>query len=209
MERVIIMSLTDIIGSHMKKPRGKFGKFLCLFMSLSNKKMYKETVEAINANESSNILEIGYGSGKTISLLYKKTGANIYGIDISDDMKTSAIKNNQEAQKNGKLHLEIGDCCILKYNSEMFDEVIAINSIYFWDDTLKGLEEIHRVLKKNGCFFNVIYDKKILESLPYTKNNFKLFEISEYEELGKKAGFSDIQIKDIDNKRAYMIKYIK
>ncbi|MBP3916587.1 MAG: methyltransferase domain-containing protein [Clostridium sp.] len=50
------------------------------------------------------------------------------------------------------LCLSIGYCCNLLYDDDFFDVVTTINTIYFWNDTKKGLEEIYRVLKGDGVF---------------------------------------------------------
>ncbi|WP_363253908.1 methyltransferase domain-containing protein [Clostridium sp.] len=46
----------------------------------------------------------------------------------------------------------MGYCCNLLYDDDFFDVVTTINTIYFWNDTKKGLEEIYRVLKGDGVF---------------------------------------------------------
>ena len=36
-----------------------------------------------------------------------------------------------EAAKQGKLHLQLGDCCALSYNDDTFTTISSINTIYF------------------------------------------------------------------------------
>ena len=91
----------------------------------------------------------------------------------------------------------------------MFDAITTINTIYFWDDTLKGLEEIYRTLKIGGIFYNAVYSKEFLKKLSYTKKGFKFFEKEDYITLGKKAGFSDVFIKEIIKRKSYIISYVK
>lgn len=178
-------------------------------MDTINKAMYKSIVVDIDLNENSKILDIGYGNGYLIQKLYKKCNANIYGIDISEDMKNIAERRNNKAVSNGKLQLFVGDCCNLDFEDEIFDAVTSVNTIYFWNDTLKGLSEIKRTLKPGGVFYNVVYSKEWLKKLSYTKKGFKFFEKEDYISLGKQAGFSDISIKEIAYGKSYMIKYIK
>lgn len=89
-------------------------------------------------------------------MIYRKTRANLYGIDIPDDAKGMAVKRNKEAAKAGKLHLTIGDCCDLPYNNDSFSAITSINTIYFWADTLKGLSKIYRTLKNGSSFYNIL-----------------------------------------------------
>lgn len=91
----------------------------------------------------------------------------------------------------------------------MFDAITTVNTIYFWNDTTKGLEEIYRTLKKDGTFNNAVYSRAFLKKLSYTKKGFKFFEKEDYISLGKKAGFSKIFIKEIINGKSYIISYKK
>lgn len=178
-------------------------------MNIINKAMYKKVVSLIKAESDANILDIGYGNGYLTQQMYKKYKSNIYGIDISEDMKNSANKRNHKGVTEGKIHLEVGDCCDLSYDNSFFDNAVSINTIYFWNDTLKGLEEIHRTLKKNGSFYNVVYTKEWLQKLSYTKAGFKFFEEEDYICLGKQAGFLDVQIMDISKNKSFVVIYRK
>ena len=85
----------------------------------------------INLQINENILDIGYGNGHLLKMIYKKNPVNMYGIDISNDAKDMAIKKNKEAASVGRLHLKVGDCCALPYEDDMFDAVTSINTVYF------------------------------------------------------------------------------
>ena len=84
-----------------------------------------------------------------------------------------------------------------------------MNTIYFWNDTAKGMSEINRVLKDNGIFYNAVISKENLDKFFYTKNGFKKFTKDEYIELGKKAGFRRIRIKKLGNNYGLLIIYMK
>ena len=112
-------------------------------------------------------------------------------------MKLQAMKRNSKASKDEKLHLSVGDCCQLDYEADMFSAVSSINTIYFWSDTVKGLSEICRVLKPGKSFYNVVYTKEWLDKLAYTKKGFRKYELEEFIQLGKLAGFEKVEVKDI------------
>lgn len=200
---------SDYIGSQFGNPRGFIGKCCCLVMNIINKKMYKKIVNMVHLTRQSKVLDIGYGNGYLIKRLYKIYQTNIYGIDISEDMKNDAVKRNYKAVHSGKINLEIGDCCQLAYSDEFFDAVTSINTIYFWNDTVKGLQEIHRTLKSEGVFYNVVYTKDWLQKLSYTKTGFKFFTKDDFVRLGYQAGFTDIRIQDIVKGKSFVIVYKK
>lgn len=200
---------SEYIGSQFGNPRGFVGKCCCIIMNIINNAMYKSVVENICINEKSNVLDIGYGNGNLIHKIYKKYKSTIFGIDISEDMKNSATNRNQSAIDCGKVFLSVGDCCELNFDNNFFDAVTSINTIYFWNNTLIGLKEIHRVLKSGGTFYNVVYSKEWLKRLSYTKKGFKFFETDDYISLGYEAGFSEVLVKNIANGKSYIICFKK
>ena len=200
---------TEYIGSQFGNPRGIIGRVCCLIMNRINKVMYKNTIAQIKLTPDEKFLDIGYGNGYLLKEIYKKFNADLYGIDISEDMKLQAMKRNCRADKNGHLHLKVGDCCNLPYGNDMFSAVTSINTIYFWNDTVKGLSEIRRVLKPGESFYNVVYTKEWLDRLIYTKTGFKKYEPEEFIQLGKRAGFETIQVKDIVKGKSFAVIYTK
>ncbi|MBQ2745043.1 MAG: class I SAM-dependent methyltransferase [Lachnospiraceae bacterium] len=197
------------IGSQFGNPRGFIGKCCCVIMNIINKAMYRKVVSLIRAESDTNILDIGYGNGYLTQQIYKEYKSNIYGIDISEDMKHLANKRNHRGVFDGKIHLEVGDCCNLSYDNGFFDNAVSINTIYFWNDTLKGLEEINRTLKANGSFYNVVYTKEWLQKLSYTKVGFKFFEKEEFIRLGEEAGFTNVEIRNISKDKSFVVIYKK
>ncbi len=199
---------TEYIGSQFGNPRGIVGKICCLIMNVINHRMYVQTASLIRLPEKSKVLDIGYGNGFLLKLLNKKK-YDLYGIDISDDMKKEAERNNRSAEREGRLHLGVGDCCSLPYKEGMFRAAASINTIYFWNDTLKGLEEIKRCLAINGKFYNVVYTKNWLDKLSYTEKGFKKFSPKELVELGYEAGFVKVGVKHIVKGKSFVVIYKK
>lgn len=202
------MNLTEYIGSQFGKPRGIAGKICCIIMNVINKKMYIKVSDTVLKNACKDILDIGCGNGYLEKQLSMQHGVKMRGIDISEDMITSAAKRNKTAVEQGRVTLSLGDCCKLEFQDGMFDSVISVNTIYFWSDTVKALSEIKRVLKDNGIFVNAVYSQEFLKKLSYTKKGFKYFSQKDYISDGKKAGFSDVVIEEIANGKSYLIKYI-
>ena len=200
---------TEYIGSQFGNPRGFVGKVCCVLMNIINKAMYKNTVSVMNISPDENMLDIGYGNGYLLNCVYKKTKANLYGIDISEDMKIQATKRNKKALSDGKLFLDIGDCCDLKYSDDFFEAITSINTVYFWEDTIKGLAEIYRTLKTGGSFYNVVYTKEWLDKLYYTEKGFKKYGPEELAQFGRTAGFENIQVKDIVKGKSFVVIYTK
>ena len=197
------------ISSQFKNPRGIGGVIISIIQNVINKAMYKRAVSLINLQSNENILDIGYGNGHLLEMIYRKNPVNMYGIDISSDAKDMATKKNKKADSVGQLHLKVGDCCDLPYEDDMFAAVTSINTVYFWTDTVKGLSEIRRTLKKGKSFYNIVYTKEYLNTIKYTQIGYKKFEPEELIEYGRQAGFERIELKEIISGKSYAVIYTK
>ena len=201
------------IGEYISKqcgnPHGIIGRIMVRSMNRVNKAMYEGIVNEIEVRENLRILDVGFGNGYLEKLIMKKGKCFIDGIDISEDMVNKAISNNAEYVKAGNMVFKCGDCCSMDYEDEAFDIVATMNTIYFWESTEKGMSEIYRVLKPGGVFYNAVITKKDLDKVFYTKSGFKKFEDEDYEELGKKVGFSSVEIKPLANGISLLVIYSK
>lgn len=200
---------TEYIGEQFGNPHGFVGKVCCVIMNVINKAMYRKTISLFEVKAEDNVLDIGYGNGYLLQCIYKKVKANLYGIDISDDMKAQACRRNKRALVEGKLFLEIGDCCDLNYEENYFQAITSINTVYFWSDAVKGLSEIYRTLKDGASFFNVLYTREWLDKLSYTEKGFQKYDANQLVEFGRQAGFENIIVKDIVKGKSFVVIYTK
>lgn len=199
---------SEYIGAQFGAPRGFVGKCCCFVMNRMNRAMYGAVVRALDA--PARVLDIGYGNGYLIGLLCARFPAvQVDGIDISDDMRQAALARNHRAAAAGRVRLLTGDCCALPYADGAFDAVTSVNTVYFWEDTLAGLREIHRVLQAGGVFYNAVYSKDWLEKLSYTQKGFQLFSCEALVALGRQAGFSSVTVSDIAKGKSHLITYHK
>lgn len=200
---------SEYIGSQFGNPRGFVGAVCCVIMNVINRAMYKNTVALVDVSPDDKVLDIGFGNGCLLQLLYNKCKCDMYGIDISEDMVTAATSRNARASRDGKLHLQWGDCCDLPFDENSFAAVTSINTVYFWNNTEDGLAEIHRVLKPGATFYNVVYTKEWLDKLSYTKTGFQKFEAQDLVDFGKEAGFDDVTVKDVVKGKSFVVMYRK
>ncbi len=102
------------------------------------------TLELLGNVKNKKILDIGCGTGIYAKLLSKK-GAMVKGFDISPEMIKIARSNNRD------LDLRIGSINNIPFK-EKFDIVLASLIIHYLDDWTKALNEVKKVLKKDGYF---------------------------------------------------------
>lgn len=199
----------DYWAAQCGNPRGIVGKIMTWAMNRANNVMYHGIIDNMKLSKNMRILDVGFGNGYLEKLIYKEVQCSIYGIDISEDMVKVASKNNRKGIANGDIVLLVGDCCELTFENNSFDIVTTMNTIYFWKDTIQGLQEIYRVLKEKGVFYNAVLTKESLDKVFYTKNGFKKFEQKEYVEMGKQVGFKNISFKNLGKEYGLLIIYEK
>ena len=200
---------TKYVSSQFKNPRGFGGVIISIIQNVLNRAMYNDAATIVSLKHDDRVLDIGYGNGYLLQILYNKQVVDLYGIDISDDAKKMATKKNKKAFRDNHLHLSVGDCCSLPYEESTFDAVTSINTIYFWNDTVKGLSEIRRTLKNGKSFYNIVYTKEYLDTIKYTQIGYKKFELNELKEYGKQAGFENVETKKIMNGKGFVVIYTK
>ncbi len=203
------MKISDYMDSQLSHPRGIIGNICCYLMNIANKQLYLGVRDSLTLNKDSHVLEIGYGNGHLIKLLYQKFACKISGIDISEDIKKVASRRNKKGVAQNNIQLEIGDCCHLHFDDECFDAIVTMNTIYFWRDTKKGLNEIFRTLKTGGVFSNVIYSKDYMQAASYSKEIFKFFNPEEIETLAKEIGFKEVKVLSLKHGNAFIINCVK
>ncbi|MCS6873912.1 MAG: class I SAM-dependent methyltransferase [Pyrinomonadaceae bacterium] len=86
------------------------------------------------------ILDVGCGTGANLEMLGKFGDAQ--GVDVAEEAIKFCSKKGLKAQ--------IGLAEELPFSDESFDLVTALDVIEHLDDDLKGLKEIHRVLRRGG-----------------------------------------------------------
>lgn len=107
---------------------------------------FKALRKKLLAKAKGKILEVGVGTGKNFP--YYPKGADVTGIDIADHMISIAREN---ALKLGlSFNLQEGDAQYLKFSDNSFDTVVATFVFCSVPDPIKGLKEIHRVVKRDG-----------------------------------------------------------
>ncbi|MDR2828529.1 MAG: class I SAM-dependent methyltransferase [Acholeplasmatales bacterium] len=180
------MSITKLIGEQFHNPKGLFGRFcMGIIMPLFNRKLWISTFQ--NIKENKKVMEIGFGSGKLIKKVAKKSQI-CFGIDPSSTAIYQASKRNKNFIKREIVKLKNGTEKQIPFN-EMFDIVYTINTIYFWDNIDDGLNNIKSKLASNGIFINAFYTKNYLDTLAYTKKGYKKYTLEEIVNMTRNNGF--------------------
>lgn len=113
-----------------------------------------------NAFYNLDVLDLSCGDGRNISLL-DKLGFNIFATEISDEICNKVFDNiNQLGLKIPRNQIKTGFNNLIPFGNQSFDYLVSWNAIYYLDhqkhEIAENLDEVARVLKKNGYFIGSI-----------------------------------------------------
>ncbi|MGY3779585.1 class I SAM-dependent methyltransferase [Isobaculum melis] len=150
-----------------KKPSGRVGIFMMRLWNKVYMPLVKWSLTMTSSIKKGNkILDIGVGNGA--SSRYLSTLASeiqVTGIDISKQAITSA----QKLQSEANIDYQIMDVQDLAFDNQSFDLITAFQTHFHWPNLTKSLQEIHRVLKKDGRVIFASETAKIQYFLPRHK----------------------------------------
>ncbi len=153
-------------------------------MNDANRFLYDFTLDEMMIQDNHSILEIGFGNGCFFNKLFNRAeNLKVTGLDFSDSMVRSAIKNNAEKIAKGDLTIVKGQSDKLPFPDNTFDKVFCINVAYFWEEPQQHLLEIQRILKPEGKFYCTVRTEKSLESMPFTKYGFRSYNEADWKLL--------------------------
>lgn len=102
------------------------------------------------------VLDVGCGNGYVLSN-YAKEGADVYGVDITE--KGIELCHKRFELLNLKGNFQVANAEELPFADETFDCVCSMGVLHHVPNTKKAVQEIQRVLKKNGKLIVMFYYK--------------------------------------------------
>ncbi|WP_010251797.1 class I SAM-dependent methyltransferase [Myroides injenensis] len=184
------------LANQLKCPNGDQGVVIANTMFVSNNNMIFKTIDRLDIQECDTVLEFGFGSGKHLQYLFSKAENILYeGIEASSLMIETASELNKDLVVNKKVSLKLADdSCKLDYPNKSFNHCFAVNTIYFWPDPVKYLQEIFRVLKPNGNIALAYIREDFAQKQPFAVDD--IFEFHKTERLIRvitNIGYSNVE----------------
>lgn len=104
-----------------------------------------EVVSSVLPRETRQLLDVGCGDGYFIGeLAHLIPEAQIYGVDVSEDLIRSAKK------KHPAIKFQVADAHKLPFKSKQFDLILFAETLEHFVDPRKVLLEAKRVLRRDG-----------------------------------------------------------
>jgi demethylmenaquinone methyltransferase/2-methoxy-6-polyprenyl-1,4-benzoquinol methylase len=128
--------------------------FLNRFLSLGiDVSWRKKTVREVSRSTPKHVLDMATGTADLAIMMAKNGIPKITGADLSAGMlRVGQQKISVKALEN-KINLIQADSENLPFDSEQFDAATVAFGVRNFENTVKGLAELHRVLKAEGQLF--------------------------------------------------------
>jgi ubiquinone/menaquinone biosynthesis C-methylase UbiE len=186
------------LAAQLRQPTGEAGIQTGEWMNRGNVQINLDTLEVLQATAGDNILEIGMGNGFFVHKIIEKDNSIQYtGADFSNVMIKEAQRINMPWINNGQARFVLSDVAALPFDDNSFNKAFTINTIYFWEDAVKVLDEIKRVLQPKGKLIITLRPKRQMKNYPFTKYGFMMFSKEEAEQLLSVNGFTVLCAKEI------------
>tara|TARA_Y100001958_G_scaffold160115_1_gene166512 strand:- start:10368 stop:11078 length:711 start_codon:yes stop_codon:yes gene_type:complete len=114
-------------------------------ISLNRKDEFKFILKYLNLNYQDSLLDVGSGDGYW-TYKFANNCEEVIGVDPSNDLLALAKKH----YKKENLSFEYGSAEQLPYDNESFSKITSVSTIEHFENPIKGLGEMCRVLKNNG-----------------------------------------------------------
>jgi len=95
-------------------------------------------------------IDLGAGQGQVAVELIAATGNPVVMVDPDVEAMTKGLAVAREKKIADRLFAVTGSAENLPFPDNSIDFVASRGSIFFWDDPVKGLQEVYRVLRPGG-----------------------------------------------------------
>src|SRR5262249_27589358 len=146
-------SLIARVQAQFGCPSGFWGPIVGWIMAArwSNRRRNAWAVSLLGVQRCDRVLEIGFGPGIAIRGMSRvAVDGHVWGLDRSARMLHQASRRNAAATRAGRVSLILGSVESLPAFDAPFDKILAVNTMMFWDDPIRRLEELRHLLRAGG-----------------------------------------------------------
>jgi SAM-dependent methyltransferase len=182
-------------AAQLRRPSGEEAVDTAYGMNEANGSLNRRCIELLDVRDSESVLEIGPGNGAFApNIIGSANNVSYAGIDWSGEMVAEARRINEELVTQGVADFHQGSSNHISFDSGMFDKVMAVHTLYFWDRPGDHFSEIRRVMKSSGMFCIAFGDRDFMSGLPFVSHGFELYDVAEVRTMLHAAGFHEIAV---------------
>ncbi len=162
-------------------------------MELINAAPNRKAIDALEIGPTDVVLELGFGPGCAIERLAELAPrGKIFGVDPSEEMLIRASRRNSRAIAEGRVRLMQGRIEDARLRPSSIDKILAVNVVYFFDESGGELDEARRLLKPGGKMAIYATDKSAMSRWKFAgPATHRLFGREDLAASIRRAGFRD------------------
>ncbi len=119
----------------------------------------KKLVNWMNKDRPKEVLDVATGTGDLAIAIEKGTGANVVGLDLSQQMLNVGVIKIKKLNLDRKISMQKGDAENLPFDDNRFDAVSVAFGVRNFENLTKGLAELRRVVKENKSVYILEFSK--------------------------------------------------
>lgn len=116
-------------------------------------------VKWMNKDAPKIVLDVATGTGDLAIAVQKGTGAEVVGLDLSQQMLNVGIDKIKKLNLEKKISMQKGDAENLPFEDNKFDAVSVAFGVRNFENLEKGLAELRRVVKENSSVYILEFSK--------------------------------------------------
>ena len=116
-------------------------------------------VKWMNKDAPKLVLDVATGTGDLAIAVQKGTGADVVGLDLSQQMLNVGIDKIKKINLDQKISMQKGDAENLPFEDNKFDSVSVAFGVRNFENLEKGLAELRRVVKENSSVYILEFSK--------------------------------------------------
>ncbi len=125
-------------------PRFRFWEWFTFLFNGGERRARRQIMKYLPNLSGTRLLEVAIGDGANVPLI--PTDCQVYGNDIS----TVQLTNCRRKHPDRELRLFLGEAENLPFRDHSFDNVLSVGAFNYFNDPVKSLKEMARVVKPGG-----------------------------------------------------------
>lgn len=177
------------LAAQLRHPHGDAALAVSESMNRSNRELNGAAIGLLAVAPGERVLEIGPGNAAFAPQLLRATGSHYLGIELSTAMVDAGNRRLADAGLGDRAAVQHGDVHALPVADGSVDAALAVNTLYFWPNLARALDELARVLRRGGRLCLAFGDAGFMRSLPFAAD-FHLHELDAVELALRVSGFN-------------------
>jgi SAM-dependent methyltransferase len=188
--------LQRYLARQLSHPTGIIGRIvLGPLWNRRNAELNKVTLAQLDLTGADRVLDIGFGGGYLLDRIIPEIARGfVAGLDASPVMVESFQARHRAAIRAGRVDVRCGQAESSPYPDGRFTRVSSVNSLFYWDDLVRGISEIYRVLEEEGKVVLTFTCKRDLDRKGFAQYGVKTYEEQDVRQMLAEAGFRDINV---------------